>query len=67
MNENVKIPIQTSLKFVPMGPFDNKYALVQVMAWHRTHICGDELEVVDDTRGSRQSEKISFYMIFIDF
>ena len=30
--------IQISLKFVPRGPFDNKAALVQVMAWRRTDI-----------------------------
>ena len=36
MNENVKISIRISLKFVPKGPIDNKSALVQVMAWCRT-------------------------------
>ena len=35
-NENARISIQISLKFVPNGPIDNKSALVQVMAWHRT-------------------------------
>ena len=30
--ENDKIPIQISLKYVPMSPIDNKPALVQVMA-----------------------------------
>ena len=35
-NENVWIPIQISLKYVPRSPIDNKPALVQVMAWHRT-------------------------------
>ena len=24
------------MKFVPKGPMDNKWELVQVMAWHRT-------------------------------
>ena len=33
LNENVRISIQISLKFVPKGPIDNKSALVQVMAW----------------------------------
>ena len=33
LNENVKISILISLKFVPKGPIDNKSALVQVMAW----------------------------------
>ena len=36
LNENDRIPIQISLKFVPRNPIDNKPALVQVMAWHWT-------------------------------
>ena len=32
----MKIFIWISLKCVPKGPIDNKSALVQVMAWHRT-------------------------------
>ena len=36
LNENDKIPLQTSLKLVPRSSIDNKPALVQVMAWHRT-------------------------------
>ena len=36
LDENVRISIKISLKFVPKGPTDNKSALVQVMAWHRT-------------------------------
>ena len=35
LNENDKIPIQISLKFVPRSPIDNKPALVQVMAWRQ--------------------------------
>ena len=35
LNENVWIPIEISLKFVPKGPIDNIPALVQIMAWHR--------------------------------
>ena len=35
LNENDIIPIQISLKFIPRIPFDNKPALVQVMAWRR--------------------------------
>ena len=31
-NENDKILVQISLKFVPSSPIDNKLALVQVMA-----------------------------------
>ena len=33
LNENDRILIQISLKFVPHGPIDNKSALFQVMAW----------------------------------
>ena len=36
LNEKFCILIQTSLKFVPKGPIDNKWALVQVMDWWRT-------------------------------
>ena len=36
LNENAKISIQISLKFVPKSPIDNKSALVQVMAWSLT-------------------------------
>ena len=34
-NENVWIPIQVSLKFVPKGPIKNIPALVRIMAWRR--------------------------------
>ena len=36
LNEIFLILIQTSLKFVPKVQIDNKWALVQVMAWRRT-------------------------------
>ena len=36
LNENGKIPIQISLKYVARCPIDNKPTLVQVMAWRRT-------------------------------
>ena len=36
LNENNRILIRISLKFVPMSPVDNKLALVQVMAWRQT-------------------------------
>ena len=35
-NDNVWIPIQISLKFVPKGPINNITALVQIMAWRRS-------------------------------
>ena len=33
LNENYRISIHISLKYVPRSPIDNKAALVQVMAW----------------------------------
>ena len=36
LNENDRIQIQISLKYVPRSPIDNKPALVQIMAWHQT-------------------------------
>ena len=35
LNENVRISIKISLKFVPKGPINNIPALVQLMAWRR--------------------------------
>ena len=35
LNENVRISIKISLKFVPKGPIINNPALVQIMAWRR--------------------------------
>ena len=36
LNENDRIPLQISLKYVPMSIIDHKPAMVQVMAWRRT-------------------------------
>ena len=36
LNENDRILIRISLKFVARSPIDDKPALVQVMAWRRT-------------------------------
>ena len=36
LNENIRIMIKISLKFIPKGPIDNMPALVQIMAWRRT-------------------------------
>ena len=36
LNENDRILIQISLKYVPRSPIDHNPALVQVMAWHLT-------------------------------
>ena len=35
LNENIRILIQISLKFVPRGPFNYIPAMVQIMAWRR--------------------------------
>ena len=35
VNENVRISIKISLKFVPTRPINNIPALVQIMAWRR--------------------------------
>ena len=35
LNENVWIPIEISLKFVPKDPINNIPALVQIMAWRQ--------------------------------
>ena len=35
-NENDRIPISISLKFILRRPIDNNTALVQAMAWRRT-------------------------------
>ena len=36
LNENVRISIKISLKFVPKGPINKIPALVQIMAWRRS-------------------------------
>ena len=36
LNENVRISIKSSLKFVPKGPINNNPALVQIMGWRRS-------------------------------
>ena len=36
LNGMICILIWISLQFVPTGPIDNKWTLVQVMAWRRT-------------------------------
>ena len=36
VNENVRISMKISLKFVPKGPINNNPALVQIMAWRRS-------------------------------
>ena len=67
LNENFRISIKISLKFVPKGPINNIPALVQIMAWRRpgdkplsepmmdnlpTHICVTWLQWVNWTNGT---------------
>ena len=35
MNEEFRVLIRISLKFIPIDPINNNSALVQVMAWRR--------------------------------
>ena len=58
LNENVRISIKISLKFVPKGPTNNIPALAQMMAWRRpvmvrspTHICVARPQCVNQLRG----------------
>ena len=66
-NENVKVLIKISLKFVPKGPINNIPALVQIMAWRwpgdkplsesmmvslLTHICITQPQWVKSDRSS---------------
>ena len=65
LNENVRISIKISLKFVPKDPINNIPALVQIMTWRRpgdkplseptmasllTHICVSQPQWVKDMR-----------------
>ena len=65
LNENVWIPVEISLKFIPKGPINNIPALVQIMAWRRpgdkplsepmmvsllTHICVTQPQWVNEER-----------------
>ena len=36
LNENVRVSVKISLKFVPKGPINNIPAWVQIMAWRRS-------------------------------
>ena len=70
LNENVRISIKLSLKFVPKGPIYNIPALVQMMTWRRagdkplsepimiillTHICVTWPQWVNSIMGNRIS------------
>ena len=70
LNENVRISMKISLKFVPKGPINNVPALIQIMAWRRsgdkplsepmmvsllTHICVTRPQWVDYNSSWRKS------------
>ena len=70
LNENVRISIKISLKFVPKGPINNNPSLVQIMAWRRpgdkplseamvvslpTHICVTRSQWVNTTWSIRDA------------
>ena len=73
LNENVWIPIEISLKFVPKGSINNNLALFQIMAWRRpgdkplsetmtvsslTHICVTRPQWVKNvSMGSTDTER----------
>ena len=71
LNENVRIAIKISLRFVPKGPINNIPALVEIMAWCwsgnkplsepmifslLTHICITQLQWVNIQQGQRQKD-----------
>ena len=71
LNENIKILIKISLKFIPKGPINNIAALVEMMAWHRpgdkplsepviiillTHICVYRSQSVNTLRPSEPGQ-----------
>ena len=78
LNENVRISINISLKFVPKGPINNNPALVQIMAWRQsgdkplsepimvnllTHICVTRPQWVNSQDESYTSAvKCSFFL-----
>ena len=72
VNENVRISIWISLKFVPKGPIDNKSALVKVMAWCWTggeplpdQYCPSSLTDICSTRGRWVKWRWIYAHIFI--
>ena len=82
LNENARISIEISLKFVPKGPMNNIPALVQIMAWRRpgdkplsgpmmdklpTHICVTRPQWVNDIRVNLPNLYGESYIQFISF
>ena len=81
LNENVWIPIEISLKFVPKGPIKNIPALVQIMGWRRpgdkplsepmmvslpTHICVTRPQWVNTNMNGYYSLKLGWGCLFLN-
>ena len=82
LNENVKISIKLSLKFVAKGPINNISAFVQIMAWRRpgdkplsepmlvfvpTHICVTRPQWVKARSWNNDICCISWFVLFVLF
>ena len=81
VNEKFCILIKISLKFVPKGLLDNKWAWVQLKAWRltddkplpewvwwpssMTHICVTRSQWVKDTHDAAYVRLISIFRIFV--
>ena len=81
LNENIRISIKISLKFVPKGSITNIPALVQIMAWRRpgdmplsepmmdsllTHICVTWPQWVKQRSGVRLNMNMPSYYLYRD-
>ena len=79
-NENARISIKFSLKFVPKGPINNILALVQIMAWHRpgekpssepvmvsllTHICVTRPQWVKHNEVQTKSIILGIFLVYL--
>ena len=82
LNENVRISIKISLKFVPQGPINNILALVQIMDWRRpgdkplsepmmtislTHICVTRPQWVNKVFRIKKMVTIAFANVYHDY
>ena len=82
LNENARISLKKSLKFVPKVRINNIPALVQIMAWRRsgdkplseamvvsllTYVCGTRPQWVNTLHTAVLSEDIDIYSQFISF
>ena len=80
LNENVRISIKISLKFVPKGPVNNNPSLVQIMAWRRsgakplsepmlvslaTHICVTRPQGVKYTKSQHRTYLFDLQLLLL--